>query len=324
MDNVMYYICYPLGYIMKWCREQVGNYGLAIILFTLVTKLVILPVSVWVHKNSIRMVSIQPQINRLKAKFYGDRERIAEEQTALYRQVGYNPFANSIPLLIQLLLLAAVVYIIKQPLTHVLRLDGSTIRALADALGVSAKEGQLEIVRAAAEGRFSALTAGDPSLAAAVTAIRGLDMSFCGLDLGVEAADVWGLYTLVPVLAGGFSFLLCWVQNRINILQADQSRLNKYGMTVLSVGISLVLGFFCFNLGFIGDFLPLWFTKESYLEYAAQMMDPGYMATMEGLLTWPVFGQGPAGCMADPGARPVGLRHLRRRAGRPAGDETHA
>ena len=69
-------------------------------------------------------------------------------------------------------------------------------------------------------------------------------MSFCGLDLGVEAADVWGLYTLVPVLAGGFSFLLCWVQNRINILQADQSRLNKYGMTVLSVGISLVLGFF--------------------------------------------------------------------------------
>ena len=244
MDNVMYYICYPLGYIMKWCREQVGNYGLAIILFALVTKLVILPVSVWVHKNSIRMVSIQPQINRLKAKFYGDRERIAEEQTALYRQVGYNPFANSIPLLIQLLLLAAVVYIIKQPLTHVLRLDGSTIRALADALGVSAKEGQLEIVRAAAEGRFSALTAGDPSLAAAVTAIRGLDMSFCGLDLGVEAADVWGLYTLVPVLAGGFSFLLCWVQNRINILQADQSRLNKYGMTVLSVGISLVLGFF--------------------------------------------------------------------------------
>ena len=52
----------------------------------------------------------------------------------------------------------------------------------------------------------------------------------------------------------------------------------------------LMLGFFCFNLGFIGDFLPLWFTKESYLEYAAQMMDAGYMATMEGLLTWPVFG----------------------------------
>ena len=42
----------------------------------------------------------------------------------------------------------------------------------------------------------------------------------------------------------------------------------------------LMLGFFCFNLGFIGDFLPLWFTKESYLEYAAQMMDAGYMKLM--------------------------------------------
>ena len=52
----------------------------------------------------------------------------------------------------------------------------------------------------------------------------------------------------------------------------------------------LVLGVVWFNLGFIGSCVPLWFTKESYLEYAAQMMDPGYMATMEGLLTWPVFG----------------------------------
>ena len=247
MDTVMYYICYPLGYIMKWCRELVGNYGLAVILFTLATKIVMLPVSVWVHKNSIRMVSIQPQINRLKAKFYGDREHIAEEQTKLYKQVGYSPFANSLPLLIQLLLLAAVVYIIKQPLTHVLRLDADTIRTLADALGVSVKDGQLDIVRAAAEGRFAELAAGSPSLADAVNAIRALDLSFCGLDLGVEASDVWGVYTLVPIVAGACSFLLCLVQNKINILQADQSKFSKYGMTVLSVGISLVLGFFVYT-----------------------------------------------------------------------------
>ena len=93
MDNVMYYICYPLGYIMKWCREQVGNYGLAIILFTLVTKLVILPVSVWVHKNSIRMVSIQPQINRLKAAATG---AVMDELENYKKQTVEIPFGNLI------------------------------------------------------------------------------------------------------------------------------------------------------------------------------------------------------------------------------------
>lgn len=247
MDIIMYYICYPLGYIMKWCRELVGNYGVAIILFTLATKIILLPVSVWVHKNSIRMVRIQPQINRLKAKFYGDREHIAEEQTKLYKEAHYSPFANSIPLLLQLLLLAAVVYIIKQPLTHVLRLDSETIQALANAISVDAKEGQLAIVQAAADGRFAALVAETPALASAVDAICGLDMSFCGYDLGVEASSVWGLYTLIPVLAGIFSFLLCLVQNKINILQADQGKLSKYGTTALSVGISLILGFFVYG-----------------------------------------------------------------------------
>lgn len=247
MDIIMYYICYPLGYIMKWCRELVGNYGLAIILFTLATKLILLPVSVWVHKNSIRMVRIQPQINRLKAKFYGDREHIAEEQTKLYKEVHYSPFANSIPLLLQLFLLAAVVYIIKQPLTHVLRLDSETIQALANAISVDAKEGQLAIVQAAADGRFASLVAETPTLASAVEAIRGLDMSFCGFDLGVEASSVWGWYILMPVLAGAFSFLLCIVQNKINILQVDQGKLSKYGTTILSVGISLILGFFVYG-----------------------------------------------------------------------------
>lgn len=52
----------------------------------------------------------------------------------------------------------------------------------------------------------------------------------------------------------------------------------------------LLAGFFCFNLGFIGDYLPLWFTKDAYLSSAAvQSMDPGYLSTMESLLTWPVF-----------------------------------
>ncbi len=241
MDTLMYYICYPLGYVMKWCWELLGNYGLAIILFTLCTKIILLPISVWVHKNSIKMVTIQPDINFIKAKYYGDRDRIAEEETALYKKIGYSPFASVVPLLLQLLLLSAVVYIVKQPLTSILHISGETVAALAKGFGLEEGD-QLGIIRMIQSGAVP-----DASLSAVAMQIKGFDLSFAGFSLGAEPYKVWGIYTLVPVVAGASSLLLCWVQNAINVLQAEQSKLNKYGLTVLSVGISLSLGFFVYS-----------------------------------------------------------------------------
>lgn len=241
MDTVMYYICYPFGYVMKWCWELLGNYGLAIILFTLCTKIILLPVSVWVHKNSIKMVTIQPDINFIKAKYYGDRDRIAEEETKLYKKIGYSPFASVVPLLLQLLLLSAVVYIVKQPLTSILHISGETVEALARSFGLEESD-QLGVIRMIQSGAET-----DTSLSAVVSQIKNFDLSFAGFSLGVEPYKTWGIYTLVPVIAGASSLLLCWVQNAINVLQAEQSKLNKYGMTVLSVGISLSLGFFVYS-----------------------------------------------------------------------------
>ena len=241
MDTVMYYICYPFGYVMKWCWELLGNYGLAIILFTLCTKIILLPVSVWVHKNSIKMVTIQPDINFIKAKYYGDRDRIAEEETKLYKKIGYSPFASVVPLLLQLLLLSAVVYIVKQPLTSILHISGETVEALARSFGLEESD-QLGVIRMIQSGAET-----DTSLSAVVSQIKSFDLSFAGFSLGIEPYKTWGIYTLVPVIAGVSSLLLCWVQNAINVLQAEQSKLNKYGMTVLSVGISLSLGFFVYS-----------------------------------------------------------------------------
>ena len=237
----MYYICYPFGYVMKWCWELLGNYGLAIILFTLCTKIILLPVSVWVHKNSIKMVTIQPDITFIKAKYYGDRDRIAEEETKLYKKIGYSPFASVVPLLLQLLLLSAVVYIVKQPLTSILHISGETVEALARSFGLEESD-QLGVIRMIQSGAET-----DTSLSAVVSQIKSFDLSFAGFSLGVEPYKTWGIYTLVPVIAGASSLLLCWVQNAINVLQAEQSKLNKYGMTVLSVGISLSLGFFVYS-----------------------------------------------------------------------------
>lgn len=67
-----------LGAVMSVCYGATQNYGLAIILFTLFTKVILLPLSVWLHKNGIKIVKLQASINGMKADYYGDGAAIAE------------------------------------------------------------------------------------------------------------------------------------------------------------------------------------------------------------------------------------------------------
>lgn len=187
----MNFIVDALSWIMNGCYALCRNYGIAIILFTLISKIVLLPLSVWVQKNSIKMVKMQPEINFMKAKYFGDADMIAEEQSKIYKREKYNPLASVIPLAIQIALLMGVIEVIK---------DGMNNPAI--------------------------------------------DMNFLGVNLSlVPSTEGIGLI-LSPILAGFSAWLLCVAQNRSNVLQAEQSKWNKYGMMIFSVGLSLYLGWF--------------------------------------------------------------------------------
>ena len=100
---------------MKLAYSITGNYGTAVILFTLMTKIVLLPVSLWVHANGIRMVRLEPAVNRLKVKYFGDPDKVADEQAELYKKAHYSPFATVIPVAVQVVLLIGLVQIIYHP-----------------------------------------------------------------------------------------------------------------------------------------------------------------------------------------------------------------
>lgn len=118
-----------LGYVMAFCYKIISNYGIAIILFTLISKFVLLPVSIWVQKNSIKMVKMQPDINRIKAKHFGDKDSIADEQSKLFKKEKYNPLASLIPLAVQIILLLGLVAVIYHPLDYLLHLPSDVIDA---------------------------------------------------------------------------------------------------------------------------------------------------------------------------------------------------
>lgn len=110
----MQFITDFLTVVLQFCYSLFLNYGVAIILFTLLSKVVLFPISIWVQKNSIKMVKIQPEINEIKVKYYGDKDTIAEKQAELMKREKYNAFADIIPMIIQIALLIAMIAAIKQ------------------------------------------------------------------------------------------------------------------------------------------------------------------------------------------------------------------
>lgn len=100
-------------WVVMQCYRLCGNYGIAIILFTILSKLILMPVSVWVQKNSIKMVKMQPDLNFITANHYGDKDAIADAQSQLYKKEKYSPFASTIPMILQIILLMGVIEAIK-------------------------------------------------------------------------------------------------------------------------------------------------------------------------------------------------------------------
>jgi len=182
------------GWLMSGCYKIIPDYGWAIILFTLLSKIILLPISVMVQINSIKMVKMYPEMNRIKAKYYGNKDMISEENYNLYKKEGYHPMLDLVPVIIQLVVLMGVVEGLKQ-----FKVDNTV---------------------------------------------------FCGIDLGLVPCSAMGITILIPILAALSAWFMCYIQNRVNVLQSEQSNVNKYTTMAISVGLSLYLGFFV--LGGVG------------------------------------------------------------------------
>ena len=192
MQTVIGWIGSVLSVVMDWCYHLCGNYGWAIILFTLLSKVILAPLSVWVHLNGLKMVKMMPEINMLHVNHYGDKDAIAEGQAALYKREKYNPLAGIIPVVVQLIILLGLVDVIRRLLS---------------------------------QG-------------------NGPELMFLGLNLGHVPAEQGGLTLLVPLVAALSALVMCVTQNIAQPLQSEQGKVNQWTTLIISVGLSLYLGFF--------------------------------------------------------------------------------
>ena len=192
MQTVIGWIGTAMGAVMDVCYSICRDYGWAIILFTLVSKIILLPLSIWVHYNGLKMVRMMPAINWLKVNHYGDKDAIAEGQAELYKKEKYNPLAGVVPVFVQLIILLGLVEVIRNLLA-----SGSEEKLM-----------------------------------------------FLGINLGWIPSERGGISFVIPILAALSALLMCVTQNRSQALQAEQGKVNQYGMLIISVGLSLYLGIF--------------------------------------------------------------------------------
>ena len=107
-----------LSHVMQPCYDLTGNWWASIALFTLIIKVVLMPLALWCQYNSIVMVRIMPALNRVKVQYFGDAETIGERQTQLNKEYHYHPMLSLVPLAVQVIILFGLVEVIHGVTDH--------------------------------------------------------------------------------------------------------------------------------------------------------------------------------------------------------------
>ncbi len=128
------FLAYPLGKLLKFIYDiTFENYGLAIIIFTFIVRLAMLPLTVKQHKSTMKMQELQPLINDIQRRYKDDREAMNQELMKLYQEHNYNPAGGCLPVLIQMPLILTLYWVIVQPLKFMLGKASDAIDTIVDA-----------------------------------------------------------------------------------------------------------------------------------------------------------------------------------------------
>ncbi|CAN0606189.1 unnamed protein product, partial [Ectocarpus sp. 12 AP-2014] len=98
----LFFIALPLFIVLDWFYGLVGNWGVAIILLTVVVKGVFFHLSATSYRSMARMRAVAPQLTRLKELYGDDRQRMSQEMMALYKREKINPLGGCLPILVQM------------------------------------------------------------------------------------------------------------------------------------------------------------------------------------------------------------------------------
>lgn len=209
------------GWLMRLMYDVVGNYGVVIILFTILIRILMFPMSIKQQKNTFKQQALQGEINELKYLYPDDKQKQSQLQMEIYKKHGASPLSGCLPAILQLIVIWPIFRIIQAPLKHIMHVSDENLTAIGNMLHQMTNGGGDPLIteRAASSATtmniplINALNEYGFALAEAVN--RGflklgelIDVQFLGMNLGLTptwrpellfGAETWANY--VPLLS---------------------------------------------------------------------------------------------------------------------------
>lgn len=217
----------PFGYLLDWLYQFSGNYGLALILFSLIVKLVLLPMNAKSKKSMLKQSRIAPLAQALQARYKDDQQKYNQELMKLYKEEGVSMGGGCLWSFIPLLILLPLYYVIREPITYVMHIPAEQAAKIVEVIGehvtLSGNNYYHQLIAAKHIGEYSSeILAAIPELSADM--LRTIDFSFLGIDLA--AVPTWKVWTMtawsqvggavLALLSGGSNMLSMWISQKLN------------------------------------------------------------------------------------------------------------
>ena len=209
------------GYVLEFLYNTINNYGLAIILFTVIIKLLLLPLSIKQQRTMKKSSELQEKMKTIQFKYKNDPEKMNQEIMNLYKTENMSPFSGCITAIVQFLLLLSIFYLVRSPLTFMEKIPTENInnyisQLQEDGRKISNVYPEIDLIR-----QYNWLKEKNPE-DENIDKIN-LKMNFLGLDLSKIPQQNMSDYTvyIIPVLYILSSFI------SIKMTTAKQEKMNE-------------------------------------------------------------------------------------------------
>lgn len=192
MSNFFSFLYIPFGWLLHWIFEFLGSYGWSLIVFTVLVRLLMFPLSISQQNGSAKQARLQPKIAKIRQRYAGNQVKMNEEMQKLYDRENYSMMSISgcLPLLIQFPIIIGLFGVIYRPLTYVLQIPAESVTALTNAAQGIMEAAGTWTSRSVSFIEVSVLSMKDQVIAASgvsqevANTIQNFDFNFLGFPLG--------------------------------------------------------------------------------------------------------------------------------------------